>query len=229
MSAMPVRELPYFSSPETCNWLDVFSRDKSFIDPRTDHQTAWTRYPARWNSRLTSSHLERLGRRQHMAFVQNWVQSVVLIIETDGYNPMPATDIGDIGDIDVEDVDSDYSDLEELQKFNSRLKYPVQLEHVPPFPQHRVCDKTRVGAYMQICRQDGYNELVEWSSHETSDEEPCQPSSDATTIVVSSLLRTATSSSNEEVSIGRLIASKFREAVVHGKEAYRSLRDGARG
>ncbi|KAJ5752673.1 hypothetical protein N7520_009590 [Penicillium odoratum] len=209
---MPVHEFLYFSSPDTCNWLDVFSRNKSFIDPRTDevHQTAWTRYYARWNSMLACSRLEKLGRRQHKAFVQNWVH----------YR---------YGDIETEDVDSDYSDLEELRKFCSRLQHPVQLEHVPPFPKHRVCDDTLSGAYMQICRQDGYNELVERSSHEISDGEPCQPSSDATTIVVSSLSRTATISANEEVNIGKLIASKFRDAVVHGQEAYRSLRDRARG
>jgi hypothetical protein len=213
---MPIHEPQYFSSPESCNWLDAFLRDRSFIDPRTYevHQTAWTQYPARWNSRPANSNLERLEYRTNTNFVQKWVQNTVVITETVGYDPVPPNDVNDI---ESENEDGELAELKRI--------FPIQLEAVPPIPKqsHGHWDNSLFATHMQARR---FNHLPDYSSHETSDGEPRpagQPFSEATSIVVSSLPKSE--ESHEELNIGKLIMGKLRQAVVYGREAYRSLHD----
>ncbi|KAJ6109298.1 hypothetical protein N7486_001532 [Penicillium sp. IBT 16267x] len=217
---MPIQEPQYFSSPESYNWLDAISGDKSLIDPRTYevYETAWMQYPARWNSRLACTNLERLGKRKNDTFIQNWVQKTVLIMDTMGYEPIPPNDVNDI-ESEIEDVYSDLEDLEELKRM-----FPIQLEAVPPFPKQSQWDNSLFATHMQTRRRDSFQHLPNCSSHETSDGEPRplrQPTSETNSIVVSSLPKSQ--NSYEELNIGELIVGKLRRAVVHGREAYRSF------
>ncbi|KAJ5904333.1 hypothetical protein N7504_006716 [Penicillium tannophilum] len=213
---MPINEPEYFASPEPYNWLDVMSRDRSFIDPRTYevHEAAWMPHPARWNSRLARSNLKKLEGRKNDFFVQNWVRKTVLIKETVGYDPVPDFES------EIEDAYSDLEDLAELKRM-----FPIQLEAVPPFPKQSSSqwDNSLFATHMQI---HGNQLLHGCSSCQTSDSEPhmaSQPYSETTSIVVSSLSKSQ--GNYEELNIGKLIVDKLRHSVVRGREAYRSLHD----
>ncbi|KAJ5553455.1 hypothetical protein N7494_002833 [Penicillium frequentans] len=213
---MPLNEPEYFASPESYNWLDAMSGDKSFIDPRTYeiHETAWMQYPARWSSRLARSNLKKLEGRSNSVFVQKWVQKTVFIKETVGYDPVPDFES------EIEDAYSDLEDLAELERM-----FPIQLEAVPPFPKQssNQWDNSLFATHMQI--HD--NQLLHGcSSRQASYSEPhtaSQPYSETTSIAVSSLSRSQ--GSCEELNIGKLIVDKIRHSVVRGREAYRSLHD----
>jgi len=211
---MLINEPQYFATPESYNWLDAMSRDRSFIDPRTYevHETAWTQYPARWNFRLARSNLERLEGRNNKIFIQNWVQKTVLITKTVGYDPVPDFES------EIEDVYSDLEDLAEL-----KCMFPIQLEAVPPFPKKSLCqwDNSLFATHMQTHA----NQLLpDCSSHQTSESEPravFQSYSETSSIVVSSFSKSQ--ESYEELNIGKLIVDKLRHGVTRGREAYRSL------
>lgn len=213
---MPLNEPEYFASPESYNWLDAMSGDKSFIDPRTYevHETGWMQYPARWSSKLARSNLQKLEGRSNSIFVRKWVQKTVCIIETVGYDPVPDFES------EIEDAFSDLEDLEELKRM-----FPIQLEAVPPFPKQSSSqwDNSLFATHLQIHE----NQLLHGcSSRQTSDGEPhtaSQPYSDTTSVVVSSLSKSQ--GSYEELNIGKLIVDKLRHGVVRGREAYRSLHD----
>ncbi|KAJ5806667.1 uncharacterized protein N7503_004269 [Penicillium pulvis] len=209
---MPLKEPEYFASPESYNWLDAMSGDKSFIDPRTYevHETAWMQYPARWSSRLARCNLAKLEGRSNNNFVQKWVQKTVSIKETVGYDPVPDFES------EIEDAYSDLEDLAELKRM-----FPIQLEAVPPFPKQSQWGNSLFATHMQI--HD--NQLLHGcSSLQTSDSEPhtaSQPYSETTSVVVSSLSKSQVI--HDELNIGKLIMDKLRHSVVRGREAYRSL------
>lgn len=213
---MPFNEPQYFASPESYDWLDAMSGNRSFIDPRTYeiHQTAQTQYLARWNSKLAHSNLKRLEGRDNKTFVQTWVQRAVSITETVGYDPVPDFES------EIEDVYSDFEDLAELKRM-----FPIQLEAVPPFPKQSPSqwDHSMFATHVQT---HGYLLLPDGSSHQTSDNEPrsaSQPYSETASVVVSSLL--GSQDSYETLDIRKLIVSKLRHGVSRGIEAYRSIHD----
>ncbi|KAJ5938033.1 hypothetical protein N7454_004375 [Penicillium verhagenii] len=221
---MDSHEFEYFSSPESFNWLDAMSSNKANFDPRTYeiHQTAWTRYPARWNSRLVSTSLEQVGTGNTRAFVQNWVQNTRLIAETEGFDPVTIEDIGDF-----EGTDESMSDLGELDEL--RIQFPLQLEAMPPYPKQfdSRCNGSLFETHMQIYRQDNYCGLSEWSSGRTMDSEHYvshQRNSETNTIALSSKSPTRPLIGFEkEPNIGNVIADKFRQAFVQGMEAYQGF------
>lgn len=124
---MPQDHIYYPQPEENSNWVDFMHIDRPAIDPRT-FDVHGLRLPWRSHSRLKSKNLDLLDTVKHWRFLDEWIDTTIIMVQQGVYEDVPVDDILRSTHRHRHTDDSTDTLVEKLRDSN------FSLEHVPPFP-----------------------------------------------------------------------------------------------